>query len=174
MKPLFSEGDLSDALHPQIDQMRQAIASTPHDEVPQAPEYWLDIYGAVPITLSEDAIKTNRPEEGVVTFIVPFTGTAELLKYRPKGSSRSHPEAEFGFDEIYFTYDMDQPRGQDRVKEAFQKDLELLKKWLDWSKREVDEFNQELVGVLDRSLADRKIELDTDDSLMKDLGYPEV
>lgn len=170
---LFSEGDLSAVLRPQIDQMKLAIASTPYDEVQKGREYWLDIFGAIPVAISEAGIKTNRPEENVVTFIVPFTGTAELLKYRPKGSSRDYPEAEFGVDEIYFTYDIDQPL-EDELKDHFQEDLALLKQWLDWSKQEVDQFNQELAVILDRSLADRNAELDADDTLMSDLGYPEV
>lgn len=173
MKPQFNEGDLSAVLHPQIEQMRQAISIASKEDMPGR-DHWLDVYGAVPIDLNEGNIKTTRPEEGMVTFIIPFTGTADLMKLRPVGSSGPHPEADIGIDDIRFTYELSEGQDSEELKDQFEADLDLLVKWLGWTRAEVDKFNNELEEILDRSLAERTGEFDADDALMKDLGFPEI
>lgn len=173
MKPLFCDSELSDELHPQIDQMLVAIGAAPRDDV-QDSGYWMETYGAVPVVVDDSDIQTNRPEEGVVTFIVPMTGTAELLKYRPSEFSSQHPEAEVGTDEVLFTYEMAELDGPDEMKDRFEEDLLRFKQWLIWSKLDVDKFVQELAGVVDGALVHRREALDAEDALMESLGYPEV
>lgn len=173
MKPLFNGGDLSVELQPQIEQMRQSIASAARDDFP-AREQWLEVYGAVPVDLDEGNIKTTRPGEGLVTFIVPFFGTAELMKYRPAGSSGPNPEAELGIEDIRFTYELAEAQEADELKDRFENDLDVLVKWLGWCKEEVDRFNLDLEAVLDAALAEIQGEADADDALMKDLGFPEI
>lgn len=173
MKPLFCDSELSAELHPQIDQMMVAIAAAPRDDV-QDSAYWMETYGAVPVVVDDSDIQTNRPEEGIVTFIVPMTGTAELLKYRPSEFSSHYPEAEVGTDEVLFTYEMAELDGPDELKDRFEEDLLRFKQWLIWSKLDVDKFVQELAGVVDGALVHRREALDAEDALMESLGYPEV
>lgn len=175
MDPLFSDGELSAELHPQIDQMLAAIGSARREDV-QDSGYWIQTYGAVPVVLDVTDIQTNSPEEGVVSFIVPMSGTAELLKYRPSKHSNKIPEADTGTDEIRFTYEvvspaMDEP---EELKERFEADLALLQQWLVWSKTDVDSFVDELAGVASDALLNRREFLDAEDALMEGLGYPEL
>lgn len=175
MDPLFSDGELSAELHPQIDQMLAAIGSARREDV-QDSGYWIQTYGAVPVVLDVADIRTNSPEEGVVSFIVPMNGTAELLKYRPSEHSNQVPEADADIDEIRFTYEvaapaMDEP---EEIRERFQADLALLQQWLVWSKTDVDSFVGELAGVAADALLNRREFLDAEDALMMGLGYPEI
>lgn len=175
MEPLFSAGQLSAELHPQIDQMLSAIAGASREEV-QDSAGWMETYGGVPVVLDVDDIQTHRPEEGVVSFIVPMKGTAELLKYRPSEHSSKVPEAEVRTDQILFTYEIDEPEldEAEELKERFHADLELLQQWLVWSKNDVDKFVQELAGVAADALLRRREALDSEDELMQGLGYPEL
>ena len=175
MEPLFSDGELSAQLHPQIDQMLAAIAAARREEVQDA-AYWMETYGVIPIVLEDTDIQTHRPEEGVVSFIVPMVGTAVLLKYRPSEHSNKVPEADVGTDEIRFTYQIQAPEldEADEIKDRFQADLALLEQWLVWSKADVDKFVTELVGVASDALLNRREFLEAQDSLMEGLGYPEL
>lgn len=174
MEPLFSDGELSAELHPQMDQMLSAIARASRDEV-QDSAYWMETYGAIPVVLDAENIQTHRPEEGVVSFMVPMTGTAELLKYRPSEHSNKVPEAEVGTDQILFTYEIQVPEldEAEELKERFHADLALLQQWLVWSKNDVDKFAGELAGVAADALLNRREALDAEDELMRGLGYPE-
>jgi hypothetical protein len=174
MEPLFSDGELSAQLHPQMDQMLSAIARAGREEV-QDPAYWTDTYGAVPVVLDVGNIQTHRPEEGVVSFIVPMSGTAELLKYRPTEHSNKVPEAEVGGIEIRFTYEIQVPELDEatELKERFHADLALLQQWLVWSRTDVEKFVLELAGVTADALLNRREALDSEDELMEGLGYPE-
>lgn len=175
MQPLFSDGELSAQLHPQIDQMLAVIAKASREEV-QDSAYWMETYGAIPVVLDGTNIQTHRPEEGVVSFIVPLTGTAELLKYRPSEHSNKIPEADVEPDEIRFTYESQAPELDEagELKDRFQADLALLEQWLVWSKTDVDKFVAELAGVASDALLNRREFLDAEDALMKGLGYPEL
>ena len=174
MGPLFSDGELSAELHPQMDQMISAIARAGRDEV-QISGYWLETYGAIPVVLDVEHIQTHRPEEGVVSFIVPMNGTAELLRYRPTEHSNKVPEAEVGTDQILFTYEIQVPEldEAEELKERFHADLALLQQWLVWSRNDVDKFVAELAGVAADALLNRRETLDAEDELMQGLGYPE-
>jgi hypothetical protein len=175
MEPLFSDGELRAELHPQMDQMLAAIARAGREEV-QDSAYWMDTYGAVPVELDVEDIQTHRPEEGVVSFIIPMSGTAELLKYRPTEHSNKIPEADVGTDQILFTYEIQVPELDEahEFKERFHADLALLQQWLVWSKNDVDKFVAELAGVAADALLNRREALDSEDELMQGLGYPEL
>lgn len=174
MEPLFSDGELLAELHPQMDQMLAAIAKARREEA-QDSAYWLETYGAVPVVLEVEDIQIHRPEEGVVSFIVPMSGTAELLKYRPSEHSNKVPEGEVGTDQILFTYEIHAPELDEagELKERFHEDLALLEQWLAWSKNDVDKFVGELAGIAADALLNRRESLDSEDDLMQGLGYPE-
>ncbi len=175
MEALFSDGNLSAELHPQIDQMLAAVALAQREEV-QDSAYWMETYGAVPVVLDVANIQTHRPEEGVVSFIVPMTGTAELLKYRPSEHSSRVPEADAGTDEVVFTYEISVPELDEagELKDRFHADLALLQQWLVWSKTDVDKFVTELAGLVADAVLNRREGLDAEDALMAGLGYPEL
>ena len=175
MEPLFSDGQLSTELHPQMDSMLAAIARASRDEVQDA-AYWMETYGAVPVELDVENIQTHRPEEGVVSFIIPMSGTAELLKYRPSEHSNKVPEADVGTEQILFTYEIQVPELDEahEFKERFHADLALLQQWLVWSKNDVDKFVAELADVAADALLNRREALDSEDELMQGLGYPEL
>ena len=154
MKSMFSDDELSSELGPQIDQMRVAIATARYEELEDR-KPWLDVYGAVPVVIDEEGITTTHTDEDVVSFIVPFVGTAELMKYRPKGASHNFPEGEVGLDEICFTYELGPLLPAALLKDTFEQDLDVFVQWLGWSKQEVDEFNLELERVLELALAER-------------------
>lgn len=175
MEPLFSDGELLAELHPQMDQMLSAIAKAGQDEV-QDSAYWLETYGALPVVLNVDDIQTHRPEEGVVSFIVPMSGTAELLRYRPSEHSKKVPEAEVEENQVVFTYEIQVPEldEAEELKVRFHSDLALLQEWLVWSRNDVDKFVQELASITSDALLNRRESLDSEDELMQGLGYPEM
>jgi hypothetical protein len=175
MEPLFSGGELRAELHPQMDQMLSAIARAGREEV-QDSAYWLETYGAVPVELKVEEIQTHRPDEGVVSFLVPMSGTAELLKYRPSEHSKKIPEAEVEANQVVFTYEIQVPEldEAEELKERFHEDLALLQQWLVWSKNDVEKFVEELASVTSDALLNRREALESEDELMQGLGYPEM
>lgn len=169
---LFGKRDLPSMLRDQRKKMLEAIRNSAKDKLKDR-TYWAVRFRVNPLEIDEAGITTRgRHDENRVDFIVPFTGDRELFDCQPSAMGSPKPQASYGPGHLYFEYRTQGSTGA-QIKERFQKELNWLKQYLEWSRQDVDAFNAELEKDLGKAIADRLAKLDSDDALMKDLGYPE-
>jgi hypothetical protein len=107
-----------------------------------------------------------------VTYHVPFSGDATLLKCRPNQYTMNPPRAVLGdSNELSFPYDQAN-RDVAATKTLFQDDLAALKQWLPWVNQQVTEFNASLEARVRGRVQQRRQELTRTRTDLESLGYP--
>ncbi len=104
-------------------------------------------------------------------FVVPFEGDERILMLRPSTFSTGLPRAKIVRQEIRFYYartDHDQVA----MRASFDRDIELVEKYVQWGSEEVNSFNTRIVQKI-RDRLDRRLEkFLKDKGLVESLGFP--
>jgi len=102
-----------------------------------------------------------------VSYAISFVGDEELFRYCPSTFSLNSPFASITRSSILIK--LSKSLDSDRIKSSFRSELENLNSWLDNVKKDVDQFNKELVGLVNQLVSSRVIALERDIQLEKDL-----
>lgn len=105
-----------------------------------------------------------------VTYHLPFTGDAELLKCRPSRFTLKSPRANIGTRELRFPYDQ-ADRDVGATKRSFTRDLATLKEWVPWVNQQVAEYNSALEGRVRQAVLARRSELGRTREDLSSLGF---
>jgi hypothetical protein len=130
-------------------------------------------YSFVPLTLKEDAITTatdTRNGKSVIRFFVATKGDASLFDFTPSTFDTTNLSGELVDDAVVFTYNTD--IGLPKVKAQFARDIDLLKKWIEWSTRDVLRFNEQVQADLSGIITQRRERIEDNRKLQAEIGYP--
>ena len=106
-----------------------------------------------------------------VTIAVPFEGDGELFQYQPSTFTYNPPCGEIKGQEIHLIYTAVDHDAK-RLKQRYLEDLNKIKRYLEWVKHDVSNFNKELESFVRQFVAQRKKKLLDDIGLVSSLGIP--
>ena len=106
-----------------------------------------------------------------VTIAVPFEGDGELFQYKPSTSTRNPPCGEIRGQEIRLIYKTVN-HDAEKLKQMYQRDLNEIKRYLQWVNHDVSNFNKELESFVRQFVAQRKKKFLDDIGLVSSLGIP--
>jgi len=106
-----------------------------------------------------------------ITVAVPFEGDGELFQYRPSTYTSNPPRGEIRGQEIFLIYTTANYDAE-KLKHTYSGDLNEIKRYLGWVKRDVNNFNKELEFFVRQFVAQRKKKLLADIGLVSSLGIP--
>ncbi len=106
-----------------------------------------------------------------ITISIPFTGEAELLKYKPSSRTSSPPQGEVELHEIKLRYEFPH-HDADKLKERYENDLDGIRRYLKWVSGDVSGYNQSLPQVAENSIEKRRQKLLADRVASAALGLP--
>jgi hypothetical protein len=105
-----------------------------------------------------------------VTYHVPFSGDAKLLRCRPSSYTLNPPRAVIGDRVLRFPYDRSD-REITATKRDFEEDLGRLKQWLPWVNQQVEECNASLEVKSQRFVQQRRSDLNKTKEDVASLGF---
>jgi hypothetical protein len=105
-----------------------------------------------------------------VSYHVPFSGDATLLKCRPSTFTLSPPSAVVQEHELTFEYER-ADRDVAATKPVFERDLGEIRQWLAWVNQQVSEYNSSLEPTVRSHVEHRRHDLDKAASDLSGLGY---
>jgi hypothetical protein len=113
----------------------------------------------------------NRATGTSITVAIPFDGDGGLLEYRASSFATMGPQGEVVGQEIHVTFDVP---GHDKeyLKRKRAEEFDLLKRYLAWSKADVDSYNSSLPEVVRQLVVNRKKKLLDDLGLVQSLELP--
>jgi len=146
-------------------------------------QHLIDKYSLEPPVLQENSIYVHEPRDvdikrgrsygkGVsVIIVIPFDGNEDLFHYTPSTFTHSPPSGEIKNKEVNLTYQMIQ-HDEEKLKRSYTQDLSEIKRWLEWTKRDVEVFNNSLDSFIRNTVTQRKKKLLDDQKLVYNLGFP--
>ncbi|MEU3356119.1 hypothetical protein [Streptomyces sp. NPDC037389] len=81
----------------------------------------------------------------LITIAVPFTGDAEIFKWRPNRFTSVPPRAQVVGQELHLTWE-GSDGDPDRIKSMADQAIAGIQQWLDWSRHQVDQHNREVAA----------------------------
>lgn len=134
--------------------------------------------GEVAIDVSKDSMRLifDRSQpfyvKGVkVTITVPFKGDEEVFQYRPSTFTLNPPRGEIIGHEIHLIYEAVE-HDAEKLKQMYQRDLNEIKKYLEWVRQDVESFNNSLEAFVRQLVSQRKKKLLDNIGLVSSLGIP--
>ena len=157
-------------------------------------EYLVAEFRVEPITVFTDQIAVDQAEAKVdisqdssryirdrsrpfyldgtrVTFFVPMEGDRNLLYCRASTFSYNPPRAIVLEKEIQFIYEI-LDHDSAKVKSSFDHDLGELKRHIEWTNRDVNNFNGQLVHSVRQKIEGRRQKILNDRGMVASLGFP--
>jgi len=143
-------------------------------------QYLMAKYSLRPPRIHEDKIYVYDQKEvdddvsikGVqVTIAVPFEGDGELFQYKPSTFTLNPPCGEIRGQEILLIYETVN-HDAEKLKQMYQRDLNEIKRYLQWVNHDVSNFNKEFESFVRQFVAQRKKKLLDDIGLVSSLGIP--
>ncbi len=174
MRALFSRFDLSESLRRRSEDLRRSIGMASAAEL-QDPKAWEARFTGRPVELDETATTIRRTEDAGrawIAFRVPFSGETVLLESRPSSYELSYPVGEVEGNVLVFKYESTD-QTVEGLKGRFQSDLEKLKRWLAWSRHDVDRHKNQVHDAVGGWIQERLASLAREQALIEGLGYPE-
>ena len=199
MNLLFSNHDLGSVLAGQEQKMSNEVTSLSEDQVLNTSpddlcKYFLEKYTVEPVVIDETGIEIDYGDAQVdvshrfeymvsdrstptfvagtrLTFFVPFSGDAELLKCQPSSFNLNPPRGEVRGNQLVFVYDrttQDAPA----IEGEFERDRKNVKDYLGWISRDVGQFNATIEGKVSQHITARREKLLQDRGLVERLGFP--
>jgi hypothetical protein len=106
-----------------------------------------------------------------VTYHIPFSGDEQLFRLRPSTFSTVFPNGVVQDGEMRVT--VTAPSDQiARVKPALDREVELIKKYVEWTNGEVGTWNAQLEGNVREVVKRRRTKVIADQELIASLGVP--
>ncbi|HPO87474.1 MAG TPA: hypothetical protein PLN86_16670 [Candidatus Hydrogenedentes bacterium] len=196
---LFAKNDLSEVLRAHEIKALDAIESFHADRllntsVEDLFQYFVAEYKVNPIRIFEDQISVDQAETKIdvsqdqlrlihdrsepfyvngtrVTFFVPFEGDKTLLYCRASTFSFNPPRAFVSEKEIQFVFDRFD-HNADGVKAAFESAIGSFKQHLEWTNRDVNQFNAQLPQKIRQKIEQRREKLLGARGMVASLGFP--
>ena len=106
-----------------------------------------------------------------ITIALPFEGDEEVFQYRPSTFSLNPPQGEIVGQEIHLIYEMVE-HDAEKLNQMYQTELDKIKKYLEWAKDDVNNFNKDLESIVRRIVSQRKKKILDDLNLVSALGIP--
>jgi len=106
-----------------------------------------------------------------IKIAIPFQGDGALLEYKPSTYTTTPPQGEVIGQEIHVTYDVP-GHDKEHLKKMRTEEFGLIKRYLEWSKAEVDRYNSSLPEVVRQFVVSRKKKLLDDLGLVESLEIP--
>lgn len=188
---LFSErGALRNLLEQRLRSLREEIEGYDKDYVLNVSEndlcqHFISKYSLQMPTLHEDGICVSEPKEVEVAsrsppfrsrgtrvvIAVPFEGDGALLQYEATTGSLVLPSGEIAGQEIRLVYDVTEYDPQE-LKQRYEQELKTIKKHIEWTKSDLDNFNKSIEPLVREVLTERKRRLLAGSGLVSALGIP--
>lgn len=131
-------------------------------------------YGEVEEPLSAYVSFNNeRPVDKVstITFSIPFEGDGELFRYRPSQFRMTFPIAFIEESEIKISYTT-KDYNHSQIESEFSHELSLIKEYLGWLSKDVENINGLMKSEIKRTLESRKEKILKNREMITALGYP--
>jgi len=106
-----------------------------------------------------------------INFHLPFSGDKELLTWRPSRFYWSSVRAQIDGNDIILTYETTD-HNPEKVKKAFEADLKIIKDLIEWSRKDIELFNDSLRKKIKDKVEARKTKLLADQKMVESLGFP--
>jgi len=127
--------------------------------------------------LREDEICMSEPISGSgylrgisVTVFVPFDGEGELFDYRTPTYHPSVPYGRVVGQEIHIDYE--NVKDNESFEQEYKENLGHIRRYLEWAKTEIDDFNKSLESFVRHLVAGRKEKLLGDQKQAESIGIP--
>ena len=132
----------------------------------------------VDIDVSQDPMRDIRDRSGPVylkgisiTISLPFEENSELFNYKPSRFYFNPARGAIKDKELHIIYETLE-HDKEKIKQAYEHDINSVKKYLDFINRQIDSYNQELDGFIREIVKIRKKKLLDDLGLISSLGIP--
>jgi len=132
----------------------------------------------VDIDVSQDQMRAifdrSKPVyiKGVsITISIPFDGNGELFNYKPSRFDFNPPRGIIKDNELLMIYETLE-QDVEKIKKAYEHDINSVKKYLGYTNQQINNYNQELDGFLRDIIKKRKKKLLDDLGLISSLGIP--
>lgn len=196
---LFHQYNLSSVVQNQERNMASEIDGLPESRLLNTPvddlcNYFAEKYSIEPPEINEAGIQADYSDAKVdvsrrfeyavfdssqpayvtgtkLTFYVPFDGDSNLFKCRPATFNSSPPRAEVRDGEVLMVYEQTTSEA-DKIETEFKRDLENLKSYLGWIKRDVTPFNAAVRDKAKQRIEARRQKLLNDRGLVEKIGFP--
>jgi len=104
----------------------------------------------------------------VITFHIPYTGDATLLKYQP--SQHYLWSTEVSLENQNLCFEIANPeRNTEQVKTEKQRAIDMMKDMLNTLVKDIEEYNQKLPGLISKAFKARKNRLMDNKKMLNDL-----
>ena len=107
----------------------------------------------------------------LITIAVPFNGDNTLFHYQPTTSYQYPPTGQIKENEIHLMYAKRKYTAED-LKKEYERDIEMIKKCLDWARHDIDTFNKSLETFAKEIIKQRKERLVNALGVINTLGIP--
>jgi hypothetical protein len=198
---LFNTGDLGALVRGLEEQIAQEVDGYEANRLLNTPTedlcaYFVDKRRIEPIVLADDSqiavdtreatLDTRRTYGGgwnygdhqptvpatAYSFHVPFTGEAELFRYRPSAFTLSPPRATVSGTNLVLTFTVPESEAPG-IKTEFNNQLNQIRSYVYNIKSAIDDFNNNrLPGAVRRAVEERKARLLKARDVVASLGYP--
>lgn len=102
---------------------------------------------------------------------IPFVGNRQLFKCRPSSYTLSPPLGDIGISEIRLHYEI-ADRDPDSIKKRYTKDIEDIKKYLQWIENDLNSHNDWIKNNARKYISERKKDLLQDQVFLESIGLP--
>ena len=106
-----------------------------------------------------------------VIIAIPFEGNGELFQYKHSTFTSAPPYGKIVEQEIHLIYEMVE-HGEEKLNQMYLRDLNEIKKYLNWIEHDVSRFNKELESLVRQLVFRRKEKLLKDMKLVASLEIP--
>ena len=196
--PLFSGGSLRDALQSKDQTMLSEINSLAEERILRTSEedlctYFVEKFRVDAIEIDESRIQVDTGDTKIdvsnkseyvaygdpgpvyatgtkVSYYIPFTGDSSLFRFCPSTQTLTWPRADVRANEVALVYEEPQATVS-KIQEQFKSEFKLLKNYLVWSARDIDEFNSSLCKKVSDYITARRIKLQKDRELAEQTGF---
>lgn len=196
---LFANSDLSEVLRQQEQKAMEAIELFDanrllNTSVDDLCNYFLSEFQVEQIILFPEQISVDQVEAKIdvsrdqsrfihnrsesfyvngtrVTFFVPYQGDKNLLYCRASSFSSSPPRAHVTGTELQFAFDK-LDHNAESVKSLFDREFGELKRNLEWTNKDVTQFNNQLPQIIRQRVEGRRQKIINDRGMVASLGFP--
>ena len=103
---------------------------------------------------------------------IPFTGEEWIFEYRPERFSSAFPRAEVNSGYIRISITLPHDVEREIFKDRYERELRLIKEYIEWSHKQVVEYNQSLDGIARQAIANRRKRLNKHAGIAELLDIP--
>jgi hypothetical protein len=193
MPYLFADRRLSDLLSGATDQAVKELAAWQPDDLLNTPEADAvdrlvrmataempslqrdNAHLAPPTEVKVDSVDLGPHFQVTVTrytLMVPVTGYPPVFGMRASRSSGGVPQGEIDQWNSRLRLHCDNPPDSEQARAYFERTLDEIEKWLEWTRADIQRHNQQVARQLATAVAQRRAKLLKDRGILSTIGYP--